>query len=50
MITKKLTIEHPEEEINLVIKKPNSPVDDYKVKQILEDALLDILRHINKAK
>ncbi len=50
MITKKLTIEHPEAEINLVIKKPNSPVDDYKVKQILEDALLDILRHINKAK
>ncbi len=47
---KKLTIEHPEAEINLVIKKPNSPVDDYKVKQILEDALLDILRHINKAK
>jgi hypothetical protein len=50
MITKKLTIQHPEAEITIVIKKPNSPVDDYKVKQILEDALLDVLRHINKAR
>ena len=47
---KKLTIKHPQAEISLIIKKPNSPVDDYKVKQYLEDALQDILRHINKAK
>lgn len=50
MVTKKLKVEHPQAEISLIIKKPNALVDDYKIKQILADAMLDILRHINKVK
>lgn len=50
MITKKLTIEHPQAEITLVIKKPNTLIDEYRVRELMADALLDVLRHINKAK
>lgn len=50
MIAKKLTIEHPQAEITLVIKKPNALVDEYRVRELMADALLDILKHINKVK
>ena len=46
-IGKKIKIESPVANISLTIKSLKL-YDDSKVAQILEDALLDIVRHINK--
>ncbi len=46
-IGKKIKIESPVADISLTIKSLKL-YDDSKVRQILEDALLDIVRHINK--
>ena len=46
-VGKKIKIESPVADISLTIKSLKL-YDDSKVRQILEDALLDIVRHINK--